>query len=552
MRRQLAVYSLAGLGLTFTLGGCAAPPLANVCQIPENATPAERLAALAQCTPSTEPGTLSLRQDIDILFVIDNSPSMTPKQKALAQNIPKFMQKIDDTGASYHVGIVTSDVGTDPSKGVFWGGSIGKCDTFAGDDGMLQTAACTTRTDITTEAQAACNTLCPDPQYVPRDGNRFIAKIDGITNVPVKAEADPMTGVVGDVGPIKAFQCMALVGDSGCGVEGQLEGAKRALDGHLLENSGFLRPDSILAVIYITDEDDCSVQLAKRSQNNPATRDCDPSQPDAADCYNIDYRCLARSIQCNESLLTPGVKTGCMERPDNYLDPVAKYYNFFAALRPPTQLLVSGIWTLPSISGGGRVEIVQPLGAGGTAQLNRAHATGASCSYAKDPNIFGQAQYRLSAFAGMFGKSPDGSPSALEVSICDIDNYPTALDKIAGAIADKIYRCLPSTPKTQNGKTVCVVGDVDSSTPHASPAVTFPACSSTCCSAFAASSQPTPADPAIQTACAAETTDACYCATKSTAPTTPCAGTAVMGVWRKGGAATPAGKSTTFNCAGGG
>ena len=552
MRGSAGFISRAGLGVTFSLGACMAPQLDNVCNIPDNATAEERQAALALCAAKTETVPLSYQQDIDILFLIDNSPSMTPKQKALAQNIPKFMQRIDATGANYHVGIATSDVGTDALNGVLWGSSLGKCDTYAGDDGMLQAQACTSRTDVTADARAACNTLCPDDRFVPQGGSRYISKIDGVTNVPVKSETDPMTGGLVDVGPIKAFQCMALVGDSGCGVEGQLEGAKRALDNHLAQNAGFLRKNSILAVIYITDEDDCSVQLAQRSQNNPLVRDCDPNQPDSYDCYNIDYRCLARSITCQETMLTPGVKSSCTERPNNYLDPVEKYYNFFSTLRPASQLLISGIWTLPSIQGGGRVEIVQPQNQSGTALLNRAHGTGASCFYAGDPSIFGQAQYRLSKFAGMFGKSADGSDNALEVSICDIDNYPTALDKIAGAIADKIYHCLPSPPKTQDGHAVCLVGDVDASTPNATPAVAFPACSATCCGGFAASSQPTPTDPAIQAACAAETTDACYCATASTATPTLCAGTSVMGVWRKGGAATPAGKSTTFNCAGAG
>ena len=45
-------------------------------------------------------------------------------------------------------------------------------------------------------------------------------------------ELDPMSGKMVDRGPIHAFQCMALVGDSGCGIEGQLEASMRALDGH--------------------------------------------------------------------------------------------------------------------------------------------------------------------------------------------------------------------------------------------------------------------------------------------------------------------------------
>jgi hypothetical protein len=554
MSRRLVVHSLSltGLGLALAMGACASPQIGNPCPIPDDATADQRAAALRGCLGQVGDSVVDarLKKDVDILFLIDNSPSMSPKQKALAQNIPKFIQKIDSTGANYHVGIATSDVGSDVMPGQPWGGNIGKCDTYEGDDGVLQAVACDTRTDVTSDAKNACNSLCPDDKFVPNDGHRYISKVDGVTNVPQAMELDPMTNKMVDRGPIHAFQCMALVGDSGCGIEGQLEGSKRALDGHRSENSGFLRQSSVLAVIYITDEDDCSVQLAKRDQNNPTTRDCDPTQPDSYDCYNVDYRCLARSIQCDQTMLTPGVKTNCKERPNNYLETLDKYYKFFSTLRPSNKLLISGIWTLPSIFNGGHLEIAKGSGGPSTPYLNRAPGMGASCTYSMDQTIFGQAQYRLSNFAKLFGTESDGTPSALEVSICDIDNYPTALDKIAKAITNKLSAsCLPVTPKLNNGSPLCLVGDVDENSPDSSPDVDFPVCSSKCCDAWANSTMPTPTDPNIVAACTAESAD-CYCAVKSTVG--QCPGTVVAGVWRKGNQMPPPGKVVNFRCAGGG
>lgn len=374
---------------------------------------------------------------LDVLFLIDNSPSMAPKQHALAVNIPRFIQRIDAAGLDYHVGIATSDVGSDISPGSLWGGNIGKCDTYAGDDGVLQAVACNARSDISSAAKDACRSLCPDSRFVPNDGQNFIWKKGAATNVPSALVPDGMGKLI-DVGPQRAFQCIALVGDSGCGIEGQLEGARRALDGHRGDNAGFLRHGTVLAVIFITDEDDCSVQLARRSENNPTTRDCDPKEPDSHDCYNVDFRCLARSIECDETTLLPGVKTGCRERPGNYLEKVDKYHKFLSALRPRNRLLVGGIWTLPAITSGGRFAVVREAGGTSTPFLNRASGAGASCTYAGDPEVFGRAQYRLSSFAKLFGKEPDGSPSAPEVSICDIDAYPRALDELAEAIVRKV------------------------------------------------------------------------------------------------------------------
>lgn len=555
MRRSQLPFALAGLGSALLMSACSSPQVGSTCPVPTTGDKASKMKEFSKCFSQLGESVVDarLRKDVDILFLVDNSPSMTPKQKALANNIPKFIQKIDATGANYHVGIATSDVGSNVQPGVPWGGNIGKCDSYEGDDGVLQAVPCTTRNTVTPDARNACAQLCPDDTFVPTHGRRYISKVDGVTNVPVSMEKDPVSGKMVDVGPNKAFKCMALVGDDGCGIEGQMEGAKRALDGHRSENSGFLRPNSVLAVIFITDEDDCSVQMAKRDQNNPSYRDCDPTQPDSPECYNVDFRCLARSIQCNETTLTTGVKTGCKERANNYLEPVEKYYRFFSNLRPANKLLVSGIWTLPSIDNGGRVEVAR-VGGTTTPNLNRAGGAGASCAYAGDQSVFGQAQLRLSKFAKQFGTDAKGQANALEVSICDIDNYPTALDRIAKAIEQRLQaQCLPVTPKTDaSGNPVCIVGDVDEASPASAPDpdTAFPVCSKSCCGAWAQTSTPTPGDDTIKAACAAESRD-CYCAIKSKDPSI-CTESVVAGVWRKGGAQPPPGKVVNFRCAGGG
>ena len=552
MSRRQQFFSLVGLGLPLAMGACSSPNFGNTCPIPTNADNATRTAAIKKCFGSVGVSTVDqrLKKDVDILFLIDNSPSMSPKQAALAKAIPQFIQTIDKTGANYHVGIATSDIGTQIAPGAPWGGNIGKCESYEGDDGVLQAASCNTRTDVTSDAKNACSTLCPDDKFVPNDGRRFISKVDGVTNVPKSLELDMATGKMVDKGPVKAFQCMALVGDSGCGIEGQIEASKRALDGHRSENSGFLRSSSVLAVIYITDEDDCSVQMAKRNEIDPSTIDCDPTQADEARCYGIDFRCLARSTSCDQTMLTPGVKTNCKERTNNFLEPLEKYYKFFTTVRPASKLLVSGVWTQPSIDMGGRVEIAR---SGGTtsAYLNRAGGAGASCTYPANQAIFGQAQYRLSKFARLFGKDDKGLPNALEISICDIDNYPKALDNIAKAIEKKLAgNCLEVVPKVDNGKPICLVGDVDENSAGGSPDVLFPTCSTTCCNGWASAAIPTAADPGVIAACTAESTDACFCAVKSTAG--QCGDTVVAGIWRKGGAEPPPGKVVSFRCAGGG
>ncbi|MFO0576075.1 MAG: Ig-like domain-containing protein [Polyangia bacterium] len=385
----------------------------------------------ASATLEVKPGPLPpLASKVDLLLVIDNSPSMSPKQKALGASIGRIVRSLQQLDIDYHVGVISTDVGTNVAAGTPWGG-IGSCDTFEGDDGVLQAAACSSRISGSSDARTACATLCPDSKFVPTDGLRYIRGSGGMTNVPTALEVDPMTGKTVDTGPEKALRCIGLIGDGGCGVESPLEAIKRALDGHRSDNDGFLRPDALLTVLVITDEDDCSVQLARRRENNPFTRDCSGGAPEAYDCYNIDYRCFASSVQCDQPMTTAGAKTNCKERPGSYLEPVDKYASFLSALRPAARLVVSGIWTRPSVSEGGKVEIARTAGGTATPFLNRAPGTGASCAYAADPNLIGQAQLRLSSFAGKL-------PGSLQSSVCDIDNYGAALDRVVAAIKTKL------------------------------------------------------------------------------------------------------------------
>lgn len=371
---------------------------------------------------------------VDLLFVVDNSPSMSPKQKALAAGIGALIRKLDQSNIRYHIGVVSTDVGSTVSPSSPWGGSVGACDTYAGDDGLLQVQPCTARLLSTPDARNACAEHCANDKFVPTDGSRFIWRDGSKTNVPADLKLDPGSGKMIDVGPENAFKCIGLIGDGGCGLESPLEATRRALDGHRAENTGFLRKESLLAVVYLTDEDDCSVQLARRTENNPSTRDCaTPDQEAAYDCFGLDYRCLARSLRCDQPMNTTGNKTNCRERADNYLEAVSKYATFLKSLRSADKLLVSGIWTRPSLDEGAKLVISRGPGGTSSAFLNRAGGTDASCTYAGSSLIFGQAQRRLTSFAKNFAGNR-------EYSICDISNFSAALDDIGKTIIDRLKK----------------------------------------------------------------------------------------------------------------
>ena len=496
---------------------------------------------------------------VDILFVIDNSTSMSPKQKALAQAIPTFISRLSLYIKDYHIGIVTSDVGTLPvGQTNFPGSTENRCNTARGDDGILQNLPCSFRipvSDQNTEFALACkgavNPLCPDPSFVPRD--RWIAR----NNVGVNVTPTNPGALTTDEITQRAFQCIGFVGDYGCGVEAPLEAMKRALDGHALENKGFLRDNSTLAVILLTDEDDCSAQLEKRPYLNPRHKDCGSLDPDPDyECFNLDYRCISKSLICNEPLNTPGKKTGCRERADSFLESTQKYANFLLSIRPANKLVLAGAWA-PSILdhqangyvGDGQLEIDGAAGDYSSNVLNRGQKTKAAC-YDPDPmmrlttspaGFFGQAQLRLSSFIRQFPTSV-----FTEQNICDVANYSKLFDGFAeNTNAVSRTKCL-SNPIPDGKDAVCAVGFVDVNQPNAVPDIFLPTCSAACCNAWASQREPNAGNSTIIAACMPQPED-CYCAVPSMVGR--CPGTAVAGVWRQGNRAYPAGKVANFRCA---
>jgi hypothetical protein len=171
---------------------------------------------------------LSVNRDLDILFMVDDSSSMKPLQNKLTANFPAFMEVLKNLPGglpNVHIAVVSSSMGAGRNP------MISHC-APGGDRGLFHAAP--------------VGDTCGKGSLAP--GQSFIVNVNGMTNY---------TGDISDV-----FSCIARLGDDGCGFEHQFESVLRALgaDGAPPppENAGFLRPNAYLAVILITNEDDCS------------------------------------------------------------------------------------------------------------------------------------------------------------------------------------------------------------------------------------------------------------------------------------------------------
>ncbi|HEU0036451.1 MAG TPA: hypothetical protein VFQ53_37825 [Kofleriaceae bacterium] len=156
-------------------------------------------------------------QKIDVLFVIDNSGSMGQEQANLTANFPGFINVLNASGLDYRVAVTTT--GRDYSYQIQTPlGPITESVDGDGDNGTMLMSA-------------QCNMT-----------KRWIEKTD----------AD-VTGT---------FSCIANVGTSGPSDEMPLAAMRDAFEDRMMDgtNTGFHRPDALLGVVFLTDEEDCSYE----------------------------------------------------------------------------------------------------------------------------------------------------------------------------------------------------------------------------------------------------------------------------------------------------
>jgi hypothetical protein len=252
-------------------------------------------------------------RDADVLFVIDNSGSMREEQDSLAANFNSFinvLENLDGGLPNLHIGIVSTDMGAGPF------GIMG-C-TGLGDNGILQTAP-----------SGACSV--PDGSFI-----EDIA-LDG------GGRSTNYSGTLAD-----NFACIAKLGTTGCGFEQHLESMRRALNGSNPQNAGFLRSDALLAVIFVTDEDDCSTENLEMFDSDPARDNIDSDLG-----FLSSFRCFEFGVACTpDTPRTPGPRQDCVPRNNDvphpsgarYMYEVEDYVDFLRGLKQtPGRLVVAGL-----------------------------------------------------------------------------------------------------------------------------------------------------------------------------------------------------------------
>jgi hypothetical protein len=276
---------------------------------------------LVTCPPGsgvcTEQGAFSTStsRDVDILFMVDNSLGMEPLQAKLTQSFATFTQTLEALPAglpNLHLAVVTSDMGAGPET------AIPQCRP-GGDQGLFQAVP-----------RGACTATGLFA------GQTYISSSNGQTNFDA-------TKQIPDI-----FNCIALFGGSGCGVEHQLESVVRALgadgDSAPAQNANFLRTNAFLAIVLFTNEDDCSAPPNTNLFNTSSILVSDPLGPLQS------YRCnefghLCRGAPPPRTMAASFAPGECMPAEDKgLLIPVGTFVQEIKALKAdPSKILVAAL-----------------------------------------------------------------------------------------------------------------------------------------------------------------------------------------------------------------
>lgn len=279
---------------------------------------------------------------LDMLWVVDNSGSMCQEQTALRNNFELFIEKLNETNLDFHIGVTTTDMNANyvlepvAEPGLLQStpqpvpGFDRSCHTAVDEDGIpiagdyqpirdaiAAAVSCMQTPDDSFNsvsnadiecalyatpqgcsiARAGCGgtTPCTAEDLFPDPGSyRDIPK--------VLRSSEYKTGATLDIARLKAdFACMSLVGTRGYGIE---KGLSAAVEAVKLENTGgaagattadttkpnhgLIRPDARFALVFVTDENDCSHDGSLREDTACGGDVCEFANKEGVDSGLID------------------------------------------------------------------------------------------------------------------------------------------------------------------------------------------------------------------------------------------------------------------------
>lgn len=176
----------------------------------------------------------STRQ-VDILFVIDNSNSMAEEQLSLDKNFSEFLTKLTGANANFRLAAVSTD---------FKGANM-QFETDALSHGGASVLTGMSSSEIEAIKSKCKAQFTADKPWIDYED---LSKNYNLTD---ENDKQKFNSEVQDL-----FRCEAIMGTGGSGLEKGLASMRSVLDTKVGKN--FKREGSIMAIVFVTDENDCS------------------------------------------------------------------------------------------------------------------------------------------------------------------------------------------------------------------------------------------------------------------------------------------------------
>jgi hypothetical protein len=404
-------------------------------------------------------------RNIDLLFVIDNSLSMEQEQATVRNSFTNLVQVLENISGglpNVHIGVTSTDLGTLPHN-------LPSCTTPDGDNGQIlkgnnNSCANPVGQNYIVDVEAKNCDIQRDDQ----DSRACVDHSCVVSNCQIEGEPSGLVLYEDENGcprcrnyegePLEdVFSCTADLGINGCAFEQHLEVLYRAFAENNIENEGFFRENAIVAIFFITDEDDCSTTNGNIfDPEGDITTTLGPLS---------SFRCTEFGIKCDETwnrVPPSGEMTmhNCMARTaDDYkslLYPISRYTTLMTNNFDPSNILIGAI--------------AGPYDQTLTVQSNRdlEPRLGFSCYASGESEIGAVPAVRIKEFVEAFVTSGEDMGWAY-TSVCN-QYYSPALEGLGNKIKDKIVdiQCSPSPlagcpdPAAANGLTP--ITDLDSMT----------------------------------------------------------------------------------------
>jgi hypothetical protein len=334
-------------------GGSAGAQDGGVPDVPElddASLPPAPDGPLVSSTTSQAYVALAPVKQLDLVVMLDNSPSMAPKRAKFAAQFPRLIQALSDPSdhslPDLRIAIVDSDLGTGCAYSAGpCGPSSSNQQSCYGDMGRFQMVGA-----------SDCGVTDANAQWLEYKGGAAVNYAGNISEV---------------------FSCLAgNLSLQGCGMEHQLQAYEFALAVNGIGNDAqhvFLRPQAYLGLVFLTDEDDCSAatndgmfgdkaELRGESASlRCATRahacggrnlaDSPPGYPTTASFAADIATCVARTDACPNPTDSTVAQPFDTSEPTS-CSPLKDVHHLAAEIKalksnPDEQILVAGIFGMP-------------------------------------------------------------------------------------------------------------------------------------------------------------------------------------------------------------